>query len=88
MGTNYEIVVAGHKGNLNLVVTGNSFSGSFSSPDGDGSVTGSIGDDGVYRGNAYMAGHTVGFEATVDGNAVTGKFHFGFLPISFEGVAI
>lgn len=88
---NYKIVVAGHEGNLSLTWDNNtkSFSGTFTSDEGTGSVSGIKDADGTLRGTAYLGAHQCGFVANIDGGTITGSLHVAWLiDVSFEGVAV
>lgn len=85
----FKILVAGHQADISFAIGADrTFSGTFSSDKGDGIITGAIAADGSYEGTANMGGHLVGFAAVIDGNVITGKFHFGWIPVRFEGVAV
>lgn len=80
-------VDGGHDAEIVLEATGNTFTGSVTSPEyGTGQITEGKINGGVLTGVVSLAGHQADFSAVVSGQNITGKLKVGwFFNKAFTG---
>lgn len=88
----FNILVDGKSGQVALDVPkspGGTFTGTITSPDGNGKIVGTLEVDGTLRGKVSFAGHNPDFVAKIDGNAISGRVVIAlFLGYDFTGTEV
>ena len=80
-------VDGGHKAEVSIEVSGDSFSGTVTSPDyGTGAITNGKVEGEVLSGNVSLEGYVADFSASISGASISGNLKYGwFFNKSFSG---
>jgi hypothetical protein len=82
-------IEGGHEADIEIIQTGNSFSGSITHSElGDGQITDGNQSGDSLVGKVQIGGHNAGFTATLSPGIIAGRISVGWLHWNFSGTAI